>query len=107
MIAVKEQKNHHSYPKTYIGGSDIATLIMVGPPAKDGDALSKELCFGEDGDYTAYIVDDKAIIPEYYHHVASFNHWLKIYDDDELCFSQNGNFSVYRAGDFGCIIQKL
>lgn len=57
--------------------------------------------------YRAYIVTDKdARIGPHYRVVATFNHWLKIYDGDGLAHSvRANNITVYRAGELGCIIQ--
>ena len=44
----------------------------------------------------------------YYEKVDDFKHWLKIYDDDELTYRVNAQeINIYRAGDFGCIIQTI
>lgn len=66
------------------------------------------LDFGEDGSYMAYVVDEDAEIGAHYKKVADFKHWLKIYDDDELTYRINAQeINIYRAGDFGCIIQTI
>lgn len=96
--------DYHNFQKEYIGGSDYCTLIMVGPSQRK--FLVQPLKFGEDGTYMAYIVNEEAEIGSYYTRVATFKHWLKIYDDDSLVKSFNANkIVVYRSGKFGCIIQ--
>jgi hypothetical protein len=66
------------------------------------------LYFGYDGGYSAYIVDGEAEIGHYYVKIATFYHWLKIYDDDGLeCKFDGEEINVFRAGDFGCIIQII
>lgn len=97
-------KSYKDFDKIYIGGSDIAALVMVGC---DRDWVSSQILkFGEDGDYRAYYVDEPATIGAHYEKVASFTNWLKIYDDVGLVFDENGDFSIYRAGEMGCIIKK-
>ena len=87
-----------------IGDSDIAALIMVG--CNEEGLKSQPLNFGEDGDYSAYIVDKTAEIGSHYKKVAEFSDWLKIYDDDGLCCKfSGGKINVFRAGLRGCIIQ--
>lgn len=101
------EKTYKSNLPDFIGASDIASLTV-----RAGDKVGV-LDFGEDGCYSAYIVDDIAVnIPEYYSCVFSaYSEWLKIYDDDGLSFSKSfdkmKNIKIYRAGDFGCIIQIL
>lgn len=100
-------RTYKDFKKEYIGSSDIASLILAGC---DNNGLSlRELHFGGDGSYNAYIVDDDLEeIPGHYHKVAEFESWLKIYDDDGLVYSLNGEkIIVYRAADFGCIIQII
>jgi hypothetical protein len=66
------------------------------------------LDFGEDGVYGAYIIDENTEIGSHYSKVATFNDWLKIYDDDELTYKVYAEeINIYRAGDFGCIIQVI
>ena len=94
-----------------LGGSDIATLIMVGMtmenrPATVSHLEMKELNFGEDGEYSAWLVDGDTAVPEHYTLTAEFKNWLKIYDDEGYCTYFTAPFiRVYQAGQFGCLIQ--
>lgn len=105
-------KTYQHFIRKYIGTSDVASLIMMGVK-ETGDGRSLEfLNFGEDGDYYAYLVDreeDKPVeIGEYYNKVATFTNWLKIYDDYESTLDIKGKvINVYRAGEFGCIIEVI
>lgn len=48
------------------------------------------------------------VIGSHYRKVASFSHWLKIYDDNELVTEYSASeINVYRAGEYGCVIQLL
>lgn len=98
-------KNYKDYEKTMIGDSDIASLTVRG--CKDIDSLD----FGEDGIYNAYIVNQDTEIPEHYYEVfETDSSWLWIYDDTGVFKLENINgngFAIYRAGERGCIIQKL
>lgn len=94
--------------KEDIGSSDVAALVLMGP--KFGEGLRTQILnFGEDGCYSAYIVDDPEVeIPNHYKKMAKFCKWLKIYDDDGLCKDYRAEkINVYRAGEYGCIIQLL
>lgn len=117
--AIKQfSKSYKEYDKWYIGSSDIASLILVGHKNDEGLKLH-DLHFGIDDSYSAYIVDDNAIIGDHYKLEAEFNTWLKIYDDDGLVnsFKYDGDelvkrfnadiIRVYRAGMQGCIIQLI
>lgn len=104
-------KTYKDFGKTYIGGSDIASLVLVGCKADKG-LKTEPLYFGEDGSYSAYIIEqtekEEIKIESHYTKVATFNHWLKIYDDDEKTFDKRGKeINIYRAGQFGCIIQII
>lgn len=99
-------KSYKDFKEDYIGSSDIAALIAVGC-GKRG-IKSEIIHFFEDASYDAYIVNGEAEISSHYIEVATFNHWLKIYDDNELVKEFKADtIKVYRAGDFGCIIQLL
>lgn len=102
-------KNYKDFEKTFIGGSDIATLIMVGCRDDGGGLVTEPLRFGGDGSYYAYIVEGEDVqIGSHYRLVATFNHWLKIYDDDERVYSDDAKeFRIYRAGDYGVILQVI
>lgn len=98
--------DYHSFNRIYIGSSDIATLLAVGPSGKD--LLVHQLHFDGDGAYYAYDVPSNVDIGDHYKLVASFHHWLKIYDDRAVVFDRDApRFNIYRAGSFGCIIQTL
>jgi hypothetical protein len=100
-------KNYKDFDKSFIGASDTATLILAGYQEGKG-IVATTLDFGEDGIYKAYIVDDETEIGSHYTKVATFNSWLKIYDDDELTSRIKAKeINIYRAGDFGCIIQLI
>jgi hypothetical protein len=99
--------DYHNFTRQFIGSSDIASLVLVGCRTGAG-AVAEMLHFGEDGNYYAYIVDQKIEIPSHYKLVTSFESWLKIYDDDELIYKCSASqIDIYRAGDFGCIINIL
>lgn len=107
-------KNHHTYPRAYIGESDIAALIMVGmrPKSEKADGAdwlkTQPLHFGEDGAYNAYIVDEDCEIAPYYSMVATFEHWISIYDDSELTLhAYASEIRVFCAGSRGVIIQLI
>jgi hypothetical protein len=100
-------KHYKECDRRYIGGSDIAALILVGCQ-NDKGLVTDVLDFGEDGVYGAYIIDENTEIGSHYSKVATFNDWLKIYDDDELTYKVYAEeINIYRAGDFGCIIQVI
>ena len=67
------------------------------------------LNFGEDGCYRAYIVEGEDVeIGSHYRKVASFNSWLRIYDDSEKTFDVAAKeINIYRSGAFGCVIQII
>lgn len=101
-------KDHHDYPKEFIGCSDISILTFVGL-----DDLShvkaSAITYGGDGNYLAYIVDEKCEIPSHYTLVGKFRQWLKIYDDTGLSYKLSDagyTYYIYRAASFGTIIQK-
>lgn len=99
-------KNYKEYEEKFIGGSDIAALILVG--CDENGLKTSHLNFGEDGSYRAYIVDENAEIGAHYKKVADFKYWFKIYDDHGLTYRVNAKeINIYRAGDFGCIIQVI
>ena len=101
-------KSYKEFEQICIGGSDIATLILVGRYQEDG-LKTQPLHFGEDGIYRAYLVYGSDVeIGSHYKKVATFNHWLKIYDDDEKTYEITAKeINIYRAGVFGCIIQII
>ena len=101
-------KTYKEFVKQYIGSSDIASLILAGYVKEKGLDL-KELHFGQDDSYSAYIVEgDDVEIGSHYSKVAEFNTWLKIYDDNELTKSFYADrIVVYRAAEMGCVIQLI
>ena len=100
-------KNYKEFEQQFIGDSDIATIILVGCRSEEG-IKTEQLHFGKDGSYKAYIVDADAEIGSHYRKVATFNHWLKTYDDAGLTYKVDGKeINIYRAGDFGCVIQVI
>lgn len=103
-------KTYQHFIRKYIGTSDVASLIMMG--LKETGRSLEFLNFGEDGDYYAYLVDreeDKPVeIGSHYKKVSTFTNWLKIYDDYESTLDIKGKvINVYRAGEFGCIIEVI
>lgn len=95
-------KSYKEYEKKYIGSSDIASLTIRSTIKAD------VLNFGEDGNYYAYIVDEDASINDAYKLVFEGNTWLAIFDDVKLVLQISADIiKIYRAGDFGCIIQTL
>jgi hypothetical protein len=100
-------KNYKKCEKEDIGYSEIATLVLAGCRGEEG-LKTEQLCFGADGAYYAYIADSETEIGEHYKKTATFNHWLKIYDDETLRYEVDAKeINIYRAGDFGCIIQII
>lgn len=98
-------KNYKEYNKTWIGESDVAALILVGC-GEDGMLQSTVLKFGGDDAYLAYVVDEEASIGSHYKKVAEFWSWMSIYDDSERTARFKAQkICVYRAGEYGCIIQ--
>lgn len=111
-------KDHHYCPKVNLGGSDIAALIVVGCGKEKLNVAAID--YGGDGSYSAYLCGKETEIPAYYTKVFECDHWLKIYDDTSLVFDSDDNslvfnsdmngrifhhFAIYRAADFGTIIQ--
>lgn len=103
-----KNKSYKDFEKTFIGDSDIASLILSGCSVI-GKQEVDILKFGLDGNYNAYIVNDKmTFIPECYELRNIFKGWLKIYDDSSLTQSFYADeIYVYRAGEMGCIIQLV
>lgn len=100
-------KNYKHKSKIYIGNSDYASLILAGYMNNKGLTL-QELHFYCDGDYWAYELDETYSIPQHYSLIAEYHGWMKIYDDEELTKHYKGNIiRVYRAGEFGVIIQVI
>ena len=101
-------KSYKEAEKIFIGESDIAALVLVGCKGDKG-VVPEMLHFVEDGEYSAYLVKGNDVeIGKHYEKVATFNYWLNIYDDTKRTFSKHAKeFNIYRAGDYGCIIQMI
>lgn len=109
-VSNEEHKPHLKYykefPKEYIGDSDIANLLFAGP-SEDG-LISQWVHFGGDSSYDAYIVKGEAEIGAHYSFIVEFKKWLIIYDDLSLSRTFYAEkIKVYRAGNYGCIIQLI
>lgn len=97
-------KNYKNYTKQYIGGSDIALLTAVGPGEEEMQSVF--IRYGGDGEYSAYIVDEDAEIGDHYKKIATFNHWLKIYDDDSKTLDINADkIEIFRAAERGTVVK--
>lgn len=106
MITFRE--NYHACERICLGGSDIASLIAVGYDCPE--LKTAVIGFGGDGDYIAHLCGAETVIPEHYRKVFECTGWLKIYDDYNLVYDSKeypgfDHFAIYRAGDYGCIIQ--
>ena len=104
-------KNYKEFNSEYIGFSDIAALTMVGF-VKEVGVTPQMLRFGGYSSYDAYIIEretnEEVLIGDHYYKVATFNSWLKIYDDVGRTFKAYGReINIYRAGDYGCIIEVI
>lgn len=100
-------KSYKEFDVCLLGGSDYASLVLVGCD-KEGKLASQILSFGEDGCYRAYLVKGEAEIGSHYSLEAEFAHWMKVYDDDRVVEDVVAkHIKVFRAGEFGCIIQLL
>ena len=101
------KRNYKDYLKDYIGQSDIACLILAGFK-EDHGVFTENLRYNADGEYMAYIVDENTEIGSHYDLIAKFDSWVKIYDDTSLVHHFRADkIKIYRAGDFGCIIQLI
>lgn len=99
-------RDYHTYGKVYIGSSDVATVILAGMKPRGVGTMT--LHFGGDDDYSAYLVDENAEIGSHYKLKGIFRSWLKVYDDDGLVLDIRAKeIRVYRAGEYGCIIQTF
>lgn len=98
-------KSYKDYIQDYIGSSDVAALTAIG---FDGhEVAAKVISFGGDDAYMAYIVDENAAIGDHYSEVARFKSWAKIVDDSEMQKFYADEIVIYRAGEYGCIIQLI
>ena len=100
------------FPTLSIGVSDCAALVLIGGDEKGHGLASSVLNFGEDGAYNAHILttDYHDLIPRsIYRPVAHFSTYMQVLDS--LCGMADGmqfiarNITIYRAGEFGCIIE--
>lgn len=97
-------RDHHEYKKIQLGESDVASLLLRHSAGCD------VLEFGEDGGYSAYLVDEECEIPGHYNKIMECKGWLWIYDDTQRTVQINPKINalkiaVYRSGMKGCIIQ--
>ena len=94
----------------YLGKSNITALIAVGC-VEGGGLGTKIIRFNANGAYDAWhVTDEKVEIPKHYEKVATFDWWLKIYDDDGLVYKSNPAskyIEIYRAGSYGILIREL
>lgn len=102
---MSKYKNYYQYSEIEIGKSKNSNLVLVG--MTEQGLKSELLQFGEDGEYTAYVIDDDFEIPSHFQLVHSFKKWMRVYDDDRSTFEllNASEINVYRYGDLGCIIQ--
>ena len=101
-----EKMTYKDFPKIYIGGSDSAALICR---SKWGDIdLCGLLKFGEDGDYSAYLVTEKAAFGDHYKHQLTYYDYVDITGDDGYGVHIEAYvINIYTAGNFGCIIEAI
>lgn len=99
-------KTYKDFEKCYIGESDSAFLTFVS--IYKNNFVETPIYFGEDGCYSAYIVNKETDIPKHYQLIMKCKRLLKIYDDFGLAQEFTAkDIEVYRAGDFGCIIKLI
>lgn len=107
-LLVKEnlKMTYKDFNKIYIGGSDSAALICR---SKWGDIdLCGLLKFGEDGDYSAYFVNEKASLGDHYKHQLTYYGYVDITGDDGYGVHIEAYvINIYTAGNFGCIIEAI
>ena len=97
-------RDYHTYGEVSLGSSDVATVILAGMKPRGVGTMT--LHFGGDGHYGAYLVNENAEIGSHYKLKGIFRSWLKVYDDDSLMvYLRAKKIKVYRAGEYGCIIQ--
>lgn len=104
----KMKRPYKDFPKLDIGGSDSAYLTVNSTEDINGNISNAdhELKFGEDGDYKAYITYGDVEIGSHYKKKLEFNNAkITISDDDgPSFFALAEKITIYRAGEFGCII---
>ncbi|WP_127009511.1 hypothetical protein [Veillonella sp. CHU110] len=101
---VQAQENVKNYKEfqTRLGASDIASLTVRFP------MHAMAVHFGEDANYTAYVITDAQEVPAHYRQVAEGKSWCKVYDDEELMAEFWANkIEIYRAGEMGCLIRLI
>lgn len=98
-------KSYKEYGGIPLGTSDSARIMLAG--VKDARFIN----FGEDGFYHAYLVDENATIGEHYklQFEMDGSAGASVYDDVErmATIPRCDVIKVYRAGNFGCIIQCI
>lgn len=100
-------ENSYKFKTTFVGCSDIASLIAVGI-GTDGNLNTKCIDFDEDASYKCYLLCEKQNIPKHYKKVYEFKNWLKIYDDDGKTITLTADsLEVYRAGAMGLLIKLI
>lgn len=106
LVKETEKMTYKDFPKIYIGGSDSAALICR---SKWGDIdLCGLLKFGEDGDYSAYFVDEKAALGDHYKHQLTYYDYVDITGDDGYGVHIEAYvINIYTSGNFGCIIEAI
>lgn len=96
--------DRHNYIKVDLGFSDEACLV-VESLKEDYNIKLDLLRFEEDGNYYAYLCDEKVDIPDFYELVFEGKHWIRIYDNEGLTFTFDGDdIKIYRAYNRGCMI---
>ncbi len=92
--------------RCYLGESDSAKLSICGYD-KNGEWQRESLAYGEDGDYSAWIIrkGNGALVPEYYNLRHHFYKQCVILDDRLNSVLLLGKeIFIYRAGSMGTII---
>ncbi len=98
--------------KVYLGSSDTASLDFF--ITYTGERI--KLKFGSDGEYSAYVCHNftEKEIPEHYKKVFETSHFAGITFPPEIStepftvrFTSIESIQIYRAGDFGCIINLV
>lgn len=94
--------SYKEYEKISIGGSDIASLTIREPNK------THILDFVQDGGYYAYLCDEEAEIGNHYELKITAHNWVWIYDDFGVTKRISAKeIRIYRAREFGCIIQAI
>ena len=99
-------KKYTEYPVEIIGCSDVAALTLMG--VCKGELVAKILNFENDGVYGAHIVDEDADISGNFEKIASYDHWMRIYDDNGLVITYYADeITVYRYCSVEYVIQII